>query len=141
MRLGGGRFRICRRYTLFSVTSMKGSVQIPMLRSHVDLSSLPKFVPLILVDNGLWRRQLCGRSLSHYVGRSSQGSTSSIISHPAVSTIAEAGLRAGTLSLINTIPLLLDLLAEIDKPRFQLRGIRTQQLPGRQTKPTKYRVV
>ena len=30
---------------------------------------------------------------------------------------------------------------EIDKHRFRLRGIRTQQLPGRQTKTTQYRVV
>ena len=29
---------------------------------------------------------------------------------------------------------------EIDKHRFRLRGIRTQQLPGRQTKTTQYRV-
>jgi hypothetical protein len=69
-----------------------------MLRLYVDLSSLPKFVLLILVDNWVWRRQLCGRSLSHCVGRSSQGSTSSIILHPGVSIIAEAGPRAGTLS-------------------------------------------
>ena len=30
---------------------------------------------------------------------------------------------------------------EIDKHRFRLRGIRTQQPPGRQTKTTQYRLV
>jgi hypothetical protein len=30
---------------------------------------------------------------------------------------------------------------EIDKHRFRLREIRTQQLPGRQTKTSQYRVV